>query len=230
MPVIGIVMDRIVATGQTLRILQEGFIGNNNWTWTAGDLIYASSTPGALTNVPPVPPSLVQIIGQAATRVMLYVNPFPPSEGVSMGLTKEEYYPPVESDAFMGQHYGAQMLDGVDTIVGFEFTIPNDFHNLIDAYVIVLQVTAAAPNMVWTATTDFALACSTEDYDTNEDSTGSQTDQVLQNDLVCLDVSTALTGIAAGDLVGMEFLRDGDNAADTVGGTVFCLGLRLRYR
>lgn len=229
MPVIGITRHAIRAGGQG-QILLEGYIGLNTWTWTTGGEIYASTTAGQLTQTAPTPPDYVQIMGIARSATMIYFTPMPPSEEMAAAITKEEYYPPVESDAYIGQHYGAQMLDNTDTIVGFEFAVPGNFHNLISAYVIVLQITAATPNMVWSATTDWAEACSTENYNANQDATGSQTSLVTQNDLVCLNISSALTGIAAGDLVGMEFLRDGDNAADTVGGTVLCLGLRLRYR
>lgn len=229
MPVVGISMGPVNA-GQIVDVLLEGFIGSMPWTWTSGGEIYASTVAGELTQTAPVPPDLAQVVGVAITSDMIYFNSLPPSAGLSGSIVKEEFYPPVESDAYVGQHFGAQMLDNMDTIVGFEFTVPNDYHTLDSVYVMVVQTAAAAPNMVWSATTDFALACSTENYDVNQDATGLQTSQVLQNDVVCLDVSDALTGIAAEDLVGMEFLRDGDNVADTVGSTVFCLGLRLRYR
>ena len=225
----GIALKR-AAIGESVKVLLYGILVDVSGTWTPGRSLYVSTVAGALTQTAPTPPDLVQEVGHAATSTMIYFNPFPTSGGGSTGLTKEEYYPPVESDAYIGQHYGAQMLDNVDTIVGFEFTIPNNFHTLVSAVVMVLQITAAAPDMVWSATTDFAEACSVENYDANQDATGSQTSQVLQNDLVCLDISAALTGITAGDLVGMEFLRDGDNGSDTVGGPVLCLGLRLRYR
>lgn len=236
MPTIGITRHSITS-GNRGQILLHGYIGDSSWVWTTGGEMYASTVAGGLTQTAPTPPDFVQVVGIATTGLpvggttrMIYFNPFPPTEGLGASVTKEEYYPPVESDAYLGQHFGAQMLDGVETIVGFEFLIPNGFHTLVSAVVMVVQDTTAAPNMVWNATTDFAEACSTEDYDANEDAVGVQTDALLQKDIVCLDISTALTGVAASDLVGMEFLRDGDAAGDTVGGPVYCLGLRLRYR
>lgn len=227
MSTIGITVHSI-AIGMRGQIILNGYIGLATWTWTTGDEIYASTTPGEITQTAPVPPDIIQIVGYAEDSTMIRFNPHAPSGGVfeDQGV----FYAAPNPDAYIGQHYGAQMLDGVETIVGFEFAIPNNFHTLVSAVIEVIQITAATPNMVWSATTDFAEACSTEDYDTHEDTTGSQTDQVLQNDIVCLDISTALTGITAGDLVGLEFLRDGDEAADTVGGPVLCVGLRLRYR
>lgn len=225
MPAVALAMSAMTV-GQKGEFLVKGFIGLSTWAWTTGSELYISGTAGQMTHTPGF--TINQQVGIAYTTTQIFFNPS--GYGTGVGVINEEFYPPVESDSYVGQHFGAQMLDNTDTVVGFEFVVPQGFNVLTSAYVIVVQTAAATPNMVWSATTDFASACSTENYNNHEDTTGSQTSLVTQNDLVCLDVSSALTGIVTGDLVGMEFLRDGDNASDTVGGTVLCLGLRMRYR
>ena len=91
-----------------------------------------------------------------------------------------------------------------------------------------LVKTDSSGNMVWTVDTDFGQLCASEDYDTHSDS-GGDTDALTVDDLECIDISAALTNIAGGDLVGVDFMRDGDDASDTIGDSVYYLGLRMRY-
>lgn len=231
MPVIGLTLYTINA-GFNGQILLHGYIGLASWTWTVGGtsgLIYASTTPGALTQTAPSGiGDYVQVVGIATASNIIYFNPFPPSEGVGVGVVKSRWYPAPNPDASIGDHTGQTMADNVDTYIRNELYVPYDFHNLVACHIIVVQGTSATPNMVWTCDTDWGQICVGEDYLANTDSAGA-TSQMLQDDLVCLSIVDALTGIAAEDLVGVSFMRDGDNIADTVGGPVFYLGIRLRY-
>lgn len=235
MPTIGMTLYSITA-GNNGQILLHGYIGRiippppavAPWNWTVGGLLYASTTAGALTQTAPTLPDLIQVVGIATQTNIIYFNPFPPSEGPGTVTTREEFYGAPNADAAVGDHAGQTMMDGVDTYIRRDIYIPVDFHTLVACHVIVVQGTAAAPNMVWTCDTDWGQICVGEDYLEDSDSTGA-TSAVPQDDLVCLDISAALTGIAAGDLVGVSFMRDGDAGGDTVGGNVYYLGIRLRY-
>jgi len=130
-------------------------------------------------------------------------------------------------DANIGRHPVQQMLDNVETTVRLGFTLPLEFQEVVTAQVVV--VAAATGNMVWDAFTDFGKLCATEDYNAHNDSVGATTTGVTINDFECIDVSAALDGVAAGDRIGLEFWRDGDNGSDTVGANVYVVELRLRY-
>jgi len=236
MPVIGLTLY-FINSGQNGQILLQGYIGDSSWSYLVGREMYASTTPGLLTQTPPGGiGDLVQVVGiatddhQLPTNLtkIIYFDPLPPSGGVGAGGGEAEWYPAPNPDAEVGDHTAMQMLDGVDTYIHNEVYIPRDFHNLIVCHVIVSQGTAATPNMVWTCDTDWGQICVGEDYLANTDNTGGTT-QLPQDDLVCLDISAALTGVAAEDLVGVSFMRDGNAGADTVGGPVFYFGIRLRY-
>jgi len=229
MPVIGLTMYAI-NVGHRGQILLHGYIGDATWTWTVSDEIYASTTPGGLTQTPPAGPGdVVQVVGVATTAVIMYFNPFPPSQGIlGLGATQSVWFPAPNPDSEIRDHTGMQMLDGVHTYVHNEIFIPFDFSVLVAVHVVVVQGTTAAPNMVWTCDTDWGQICVGEDYLASTDATGTTT-QVNQDDLVCLDIGAALTGIAAEDLVGVSFMRDGNAGGDTVGGPVYYLGIRLRY-
>ena len=72
------------------------------------------------------------------------------------------------------------------------------------------------------------FAASGEAKGANSDSIATTLVAVTDNQLLVIDIAAAFTGIAAGDFVGVNFTRDGDNAADTITDfTVF--GLLLEY-
>lgn len=57
----------------------EGIVTNGGWAWTPGDTIYASTTPGGLTNTKPTVSSGNQVavvpIGRALTATQIYLTP-----------------------------------------------------------------------------------------------------------------------------------------------------------
>lgn len=56
--------------------LAQGFARDDTWAWTVGGLIYASTTPGALTQTAPSGSAdIVQIVGVATHADRMYFNP-----------------------------------------------------------------------------------------------------------------------------------------------------------
>jgi len=72
MPVIGITQHAIVS-GQKGVIFLHGFIGDSSWTWTSGASIFATATPGELSQTAPT--SIRQTMGYAWNSTMMYFNP-----------------------------------------------------------------------------------------------------------------------------------------------------------
>ena len=75
MPVIGIAPAAISDTA-TGTILLQGFIRDDTWTWTAGGIVYASGTAGAMTQTAPSGSGdFVQALGIALSADVVYFNP-----------------------------------------------------------------------------------------------------------------------------------------------------------
>lgn len=72
MPSIGITMGSI-RQGVGGMILRYGFIGSTTWAWTLGASIYATTTPGELSQT--APNDLRQTIGRATKSNMIFFNP-----------------------------------------------------------------------------------------------------------------------------------------------------------
>jgi len=135
-----------------------------------------------------------------------------------------------DADSNVGDHPALVLPDTVDTTMRFQVMAPLEFKELVTAQVIVIQTsTGGPPNMQWSTTTDFGKLCAGENYNAHSDAETDQTTAVAQNNLVCIDVSGSLTGLAAGDLVGFTFIRRGTQAGDTINADAYYLGFRLRY-
>jgi len=130
-------------------------------------------------------------------------------------------------NSFIGRHPAEQMLDNVETTVRMGFSLPLEFQQIVTAQVVIVAATAG--DLRWDALTDFGKLCSTEEYNEHNDAVGATTTAVLIDDLTCIDVSAALTDVAPGDRIGLEFWRDGDDDLDTIGDTVYVLEIRIRY-
>jgi len=74
MPCVALALER--GTGSK-RIMLQGFLSNDDWTWTPGGLIYVSpNTPGALTQtIPSTSGQQVQIVGYATSANTIYFDP-----------------------------------------------------------------------------------------------------------------------------------------------------------
>lgn len=61
--------------GAAASIIRKGFIRNDAWAWTPGQLLYLSTTAGGITaTAPSTSGDAVQIIGQAITADIIYVD------------------------------------------------------------------------------------------------------------------------------------------------------------
>lgn len=136
------------------------------------------------------------------------------------------FVPISDPNATLGDHPVVDMPENTDTNVYAQIYVPLEFQELESCDVIV--VSAATGNMVWTVDTDFGKICSAEDYNTHPDSGGATTALTI-NDLECVSISAALSLIAAGDLIGVNFMRDGDDGSDDIEDSVYYLGIRFRY-
>ena len=75
MPVVGIATAGI-ANDATGTILLNGFIRDDSWSWTAGSILYASETAGAMTHTAPTTSgALVQPLGVALTATVVLFQP-----------------------------------------------------------------------------------------------------------------------------------------------------------
>lgn len=74
MPSVGMCIE--TGTGAR-KVLKKGYVKNNSWSWTAGQLLYVSTaTAGAITStLPTTLGNRVQIIGYAESATIIYFNP-----------------------------------------------------------------------------------------------------------------------------------------------------------
>jgi len=146
-------------------------------------------------------------------------------------VVPEEFVYVSDPDSMVGDHHALVFTDAADISISFQVAIPLEFQELVTADVVVVQTATAAgpPDMQWSTTTDWGKLCAAENYNAGSDAETDQTTAVAQNNLVCIDISASLTGIAAGDLVGVIFIRRGTQAGDTINADAYYLGFRLRY-
>lgn len=77
MPVTGLTLEPI-SSGLRGTILLKGYVADTAWTWTTGGdngRIYASTTPGALTQIAPTPPDTRQVIAVAFFPTGIWFDP-----------------------------------------------------------------------------------------------------------------------------------------------------------
>ena len=128
-------------------------------------------------------------------------------------------------DGFKGDFPSEVMPDGVESSTRIVFYILPEFTSVVGAYLLIIP--NATGNLRWSATTTFGEVCNNEDYDTHTDSVAGTTTGVTIDKITCLDISAALTGLAIGDLVGLQFIRCGDDVLDTIGDSVHFIGVLL---
>jgi len=137
------------------------------------------------------------------------------------------FFAPVsDPNHVLGRHPVVDMPENTDTNVYAQIMLPLEFQELVTCNAIV--VPAASGNLVWTVNTDFGKLCDGETYNTHSDVSGG-TAAITIDELECLSLEFALTGISAGDLIGVDFMRDGDDVADDIEDSVYYLGIRVRY-
>lgn len=83
MPATGLTCEAIPSGGKGT-ILLIGLINNNEWSWTPGGLLYASTSDGEMTHIKPDSQgNQVQIVGRAITGTLILFNPDYYAETVS---------------------------------------------------------------------------------------------------------------------------------------------------
>ena len=110
---------------------------------------------------------------------------------------------------YTGALLGTAAADGTAYMV---VPVPTNFQGLRAAKIV--GIPNGTGNMHYIVATSFAA--SGESASANTDSISTTLVAVTDNQLLAIDISAAFTGIAAGDFVGVNFTRDGDNAADTI--------------
>ena len=136
----------------------------------------------------------------------------------------DEFFPAVAPDAAKGAYPAVTMTDGIDTTIYQLFMIPDDITTITNAVVMVIP--EGTGNLYWQCDTNGA-ACG-EDFETNTDSIGATATGVTTDEIECIDISDAFTGFTAGDVVGLQFIRLGSNASDTVNADAFYLGVLIQ--
>jgi hypothetical protein len=99
----------------------------------------------------------------------------------------------------------------------FAFKIPDDFATLVEAVIVVIP--DASETIQWDLATNFGLVG--ELYNANTDAVTNATQAVTVNILSELDISAGLTGITAGDYVGLNFNSNTSN--------IRVIGLFIKY-
>lgn len=101
--------------------------------------------------------------------------------------------------------------------VAFNFKTPDDFSTLTEC--VVVMIPDATETIQWDVTTNFAA--SGEAYTTNSDSITNGQASATASQIIEADMSAALTGLAAGDYIGMIFESDTNNLR--------VIGLQFKY-
>lgn len=130
-------------------------------------------------------------------------------------------------DAQLGTHMVVTLTDGEELDVGFEFLVPADFQELVRAQVFI--VAGGTGNLRRSVATNWGKVCASQVYNVDTDTIAEGVIAVTINEIECFDISAALTGLAAQDLVGVDFIRHGDDVTDTVAADCYCLGFRIQY-
>lgn len=132
-----------------------------------------------------------------------------------------------DPDTTVGQHPAVTLTDALTEIVYHQFLIPSDFTILTAATIFL--VAGGTGNMVYTVITNWGEICSAENYNTHADSIPITTMAMTVNQISCMDIMSALTGVAAGDLVGISLTRFGGHVSDTINANCAYLGIRVAY-
>ncbi len=141
----------------------------------------------------------------------------------NIGSATKEIFIPMLSEGGSGTAYTSTVGDFATKVTSStqefntNFFVPNDFSSLTDMVVIILP--DATETVQWDTLTDFGAAG--EAPDANSDSQTDATKAVTINVIAELDISAALTGLAANDYVGCNFQSDTDDLRP--------IGLRMKY-
>lgn len=128
--------------------------------------------------------------------------------GATKEFQVEVYYGGGGATEMEESEYHTQKLDAAGEYVRFNFMVPADFSTLTHCKIIGVKQTNGT--MDWTAVTNFGALG--EDADTHTDTDTADGVNMTHGILYGIDVSAALTGLAAGDVVGLKFTSDAFSA------------------
>lgn len=143
--------------------------------------------------------------------------------GAGTGID-DVFFPHPDPNTNIGPYPALLLADSQNMTARQIFNIPNNYASLDTAVVVLIP--AQTGNMRRAVTTNFAALCADEVYNTHPDSIAAGVVAVTINEVECIDILPALTGILGGDIVGIEFTRDAENVADTVT-DVYYLGIYI---
>jgi len=109
-----------------------------------------------------------------------------------------------------GGYNGVNLAVDLQT-ADFGFIVPNDFKELLHAWVRIIP--NGTGTFDYTTFTTFA-ACG-ELYTTHNDSQTDNGIAVTDGEIICIDIAASFTNIAAGDEVALVFRRDAVGGATT---------------
>jgi len=138
------------------------------------------------------------------------------------------FYPAPDPDDYKGTYASMLLLDDQVVLVRQTFYLPSNYVGADGWGVHVIVIPDGTGNLRWGVSTNFAEVCNDEGYQTHTDSIALGQSAVTADEVECLDISDGLTGALAGDLVGIEFTRDAEDALDTVDDEVHYVGIILR--
>ena len=172
--------------------------GGVSYTCAAGDRIFATKDLAGVIRVSVIKQDGTALVAGGGATKEFFVNAVLPAYGSSLAAFTFASVP--------------------DTQIGrFNFNVPNDFTSLTEAVVLCLPNTTET--IQWDLATNFGT--DGELYTANTDSVTDDTLAVTINTLTDLDVSAGLTGIAADDYVGFNFVSNTSN--------IEVVGLRIKY-
>lgn len=128
-------------------------------------------------------------------------------------------------DTAISRHGAASIGDASSAgRIRLSIPIPTGYNTLTKAVVIVIS--AETGDLRWEVST--VWGADGEQVGANSDSISTTTRGMTANQIDEIDVTAALTGLAAGDRLGFQFNRAGSDGADTIA-TLFVLGLLLEF-
>lgn len=142
-------------------------------------------------------------------------------------VTGTLFLPATNQTGGIGKHAAFYSPDGVTTTLYFETLMPVEIRSIESAYIVVVETTQNG-SIRWTANALWGQI-GNENYNTTSDLIGGTTTAVTVNTLNQIPITALFTGISGGDLMGIEFNRFGGNAADTVDGPIYVLGVVIKY-
>lgn len=143
-----------------------------------------------------------------------------------VGADQDIFYPAPNPNDYKTRYASMRLDDDASTIVRQTFYLPTNWDGTWGVDVIVIP--DGGGNLRWGVDTLMGAVCANEQFDTHNGTVALGVTAVTLDEIECLDITGALATALASDLVGLEFLRDGANAGDTVDAKVHYIGVILR--